>query len=405
VLCKTVTGIATVRSLARSGVEVHAFMFRRDDPVRYSRHGVKVPCYDLADDEPALIRFLIAYARKLGRRPVVFPSGDAHALLLAKHAAELTPHCRLWSLSHQDLARIVNKDSLYAAARAAGVPTVPGIAAPTFEELLEWSQEHAGPYILKPNYAGVDSCTLRDKNRIVPGREELLSYARSHGTQSLVIQRVLSGGDGNIFDCYGLCDRAGRVASLTSHRRIRQHPPDFGATSYGEIPAVLPARDEQFLFAATESLLKSVRYHGIFGIEWLREQSTGRFYLIDFNARPFLTIGHLHDCGVNLPLLAHRELSGESLADVDPRPVVKHKRWVYLSKDMESFRSPGQADQIGVARRLASVASCRSFAYCSWDDPLPGIHSLLQILERACRFLLRLRKAGQRVGPAATGEH
>lgn len=380
-------------------------MFRRDDPIRYSRYGVKVPCYDLADDEPALIRFLIGYASKLGRRPVVFPSGDAHALLLAKHAAELSPHCLLWTLPYPDLARIINKDSLYAAARAAGVPTVPGIAAPTFEELLEWSQQHAGPYILKPNYAGVGSCTLREKNRVVAGREELLSYARSHGTQSLVIQRVLSGGDGNIFDCYGLCDRDGRVVSLTSHGRIRQHPPDFGATCYGEIPAALPVRDEQFLFAATERLFKSVRYHGIFGIEWLRDQATGRFYLIDFNARPFLTIGHLRDCGVNLPLLAHRELSGESLSDVDPRPVVKHKRWVYLSKDMESFRVPRHEDRIGVARRLASLAGCRSFAYGSWHDPVPGIHSLLQILERARRFVFRwrhFRRAGRPADAAAT---
>jgi predicted ATP-grasp superfamily ATP-dependent carboligase len=389
VLCQTVTGIATVRALAQCGVEVHACLFRRNDPVRYSRYAIKVPCYDLLHDGPALVRFLIGYAAKFKTRPVVFPTGDAHALLLAKHAAELNPHCRIWQLPHGELGRIVNKDRLYEAAREAGVPTVPGISAPTFEELLDWSKQHAGPYILKPSYEGVSSCNLRAKNLIVAGREQLLSYVRAHGAQSLVVQRVLRGGDGNIFDCYGLCDRNGRVVTLTSHRRIRQEPPDFGATGCGEIPASLPPREEELLFAATERLFRKVRYHGIFGIEWLREQTTGNFYLIDFNARPFLTIGHLHDCGVNLPLLAHKDLTGQSLADADPRPAVSRKRWVYFSKDIESFRVLRQTRRIGTARWLASVAGCRSFAYCSWRDPVPGLYSLLQILGHACRFLFR----------------
>ena len=45
------------------------------------------------------------------------------------------------------------------------------------------------------------------KNLLLETREQLLSYVRSHGTESLVIQRMIRGGDGNIFDCYGLCDR------------------------------------------------------------------------------------------------------------------------------------------------------------------------------------------------------
>jgi D-aspartate ligase len=391
VLCQTVTGMATVRALAECGVEVHACVFRRNDPVRYSRYAIKVPCYDLVDDEPGLIRFLIGYAGKFKSRPVVFPTGDAHALLLAKHASDLNPHCRIWQVPYGELGRIVNKDSLYDAAREAGVPTVPGISTPTFEELLNWSKRHAGPYILKPSYEGVSSCSLRAKNLIVAGREQLLSYVSAHGAQSLVIQRVLRGGDGNIFDCYGLCDRNGRVVTLTSHRRIRQQPPDFGATGLGEIPASLPPREEELLFAATERLFRGVRYHGIFGIEWLREQTTGHFYLIDFNARPFLTIGHLRDCGVNLPLLAHKELSGESLADTESRPAVSYKRWVYLSKDIESFRVLRQTRRIDTAGWLASVAGSRSFAYCSWRDPVPGLYSLLQILGHTCRFLFRSR--------------
>jgi predicted ATP-grasp superfamily ATP-dependent carboligase len=401
VLCNTVTGIATVRALAECGVEVHACLFRADDLLHESRYAHKIACYHLQHDESGLVEFLISYAGKLGNRPIVLPTSDAHALLLAKYAPQLAPYCRIWQLPHEQLARIVDKTRLYEAASAAGVPVIPSLATPSVTELIEWSGQHDGPYILKPSYDGIHSCKLPGKNLVLESREQLLAYVSSHGAESLVVQRMVRGGDGNIFDCYGLCDGNGRVVCLTSHQRIRQYPPNFGATSMGEIPAPLPSRDEQFLFAATERLFNSVRFHGIFGIEWLREETTGAFYLIDFNARPFLTIGHLRDCGVNLPLLAYRDLVGESLAAVPPRPAVRRKRWVYVSRDIDTFRILRKSGRgPGLLAWLASVMTCRSFAYVDPRDPMPGLRSLLQILGRSLRYLVRAGRSKD-LAPAA----
>lgn len=398
VLCCSVTGIATVRALAECGIDVHAFLFRRADPLQHSRYAVKIPCYHLHDDPAGLVQLLIAYGKKLGGRPVLLPTGDAHALLLAKHAAELRPHYRLWELPYENLSRIVNKTTLYQAARIAGTEIIPSLSTPTVAEVTQWSLQHAGPYLLKPSYDGIGTCKLKTKNLLLETREQLVNHVRVHGAEALVIQRMIRGGDGNIFDCYGLCDRDGRVISISSHQRHRQFPPDFGTTSMGEIPAAIPSRDEQLLFGATEQLLNIVKYHGIFGIEWLREETTGTFYLIDFNARPFLTIGHLLDCGVNLPLLAYRELTGESLADVKPRPPVQRKRWVYISNDVDTFRELRAQGRLGFLPWLLSLAACRSFAYVSWSDPLPGMHSVLNVFTRACRFALRVGRPAE--GPA-----
>jgi D-aspartate ligase len=200
VLCCTVTGIATVRALAEHGVDVHAFVFRREDPLHHSRYGVKVPCYHLQDDPPALVQLLIAYAKRLGGRPILLPTGDAHALLLAKHAAELLPHYRLWELPYEDLGRIVNKTTLYQAARSAGTAVIPSLSTPTVAEVVEWSLQHAGPYLLKPSYDGIGTCKLRSKNLLLETREQLVSHVRMHGTESLVIQRMIRGGDGNNID-------------------------------------------------------------------------------------------------------------------------------------------------------------------------------------------------------------
>ena len=130
------------------------------------------------------------------------------------------------------------------------------------------------------------------------------------------------GGDGHILDCYGLCASHCRPITLASHRRIRQGPANFGTTSYGEIPLRGDEAMESRLFDYTSRLLGGLKYHGIFGIEWLHDRETGELYLIDFNARPFSSIGHLHDCGLNLPLLAYRELCGEDLSHVPIRPTL-----------------------------------------------------------------------------------
>lgn len=388
VLCLASTGIAMVRALAESGVEVHAFVFRRGEPIHYSRYGKKVLLYGLENDEEALLEFLIAYAKKLGNRPVIFPTGDAHALLIAKNYPRLKDHCRIWSTSCQELGRIVNKNDLYELAANAGLATVPAIYNPTRAQAMEWALDNKAPYLLKPSYEGVETCNLREKNLVIQTREELNDYIECNGTTSLVIQRLLRGGDGHIFDCYGLCDREGRVVTLASHRRLRQHNPNFGATCFGEIPAGLPPDKEDLLFKNTELLLRHVRYHGIFGIEWLHDRQTGNFYLIDFNARPFSTIGHLHSCGVNLPDLAYQELMGYPLEGIESRPPVKHKYWIDFGRDIQTFRAKYAAGEIDIRGWLRSIASCRSFAYCDWRDPGPGMHSLFGVGAHACKFLI-----------------
>ena len=87
------------------------------------------------------------------------------------------------------------------------------------------------------------------------------------------------------------------------------------------------------------------------------------------------------------------------MANVDPRPPVKRKRWVYFSKDIDTFREIRSHGTIGWFGWLASIARCTSFAYVSWRDPLPGFHSLAGIARRAVRFAFRKNKTNGRAAP------
>src|SRR4051794_7243336 len=316
VICKTITGLATVRALGQSGINVHCLLLEPHDPVRLSRHGRKVPLLGTRDDDPTLVDFVASYARELGSRPVVFPTTDAQTLQLAKNAAALDSVCRIPNNSHGQLMNIIGKDGLYRVARDAGMATIPSIVSDDSAVVLRWSTANPPPYLVKPFYEGFPGTRLLRKNLVIRSKDELAAYAVQHGTQGVIVQRLLRGGNGFIFDCYGVSARGGNVLTMVSHRRWRQYPPDFGTTTLGEIPAGIERPEEEALFDATEKLVGAIGYHGIFGIEWLRERSSGRFYIIDFNARPFTSIGHVEACGINLPFLHYREMTGRALAAV-----------------------------------------------------------------------------------------
>ena len=387
VLCQNVTGLATMRALEQAGVEVHCFLLEAHAFARYSRYGKKILLYGRHRDEPFLLQFLIDYCEKLGNQPVLFPSSDSMALFLAKHAEQLRRCCVFSSTTHDELVGLVSKDGLYRSAAAAGVDTIPCIVTQDAGAIAAWSLNHPAPYLLKPFYEGIDTYRPFEKNVMFTAREDLLGYVAEYGTCSMIVQRMIEGGDGFIFDCYGYCKANGQVLTMASHRRLRQHPPNFGSTCFGEIPANFGAAADRQIFGNTEQLLGKVRYHGIFGIEWLYERASGKFYVIDFNARPFITIGHLQDCGLNLPELAYRELIGQLPATVVRLPVLRHILWMDLLRDINSMHAVEANDWTAIRVWFANLRRCRSFAYQSWRDPGPGIAKLLTIALRFATFL------------------
>lgn len=376
VLGLEVTGLAVVRALAEYGIEVHAVSRWTEDVGRPSRRCRLIDLQGKVKGPRALADWLVDYAGSLDERPVVFTGSDQLALMLAEHHERLLDVCRLWNNDIDKLSMIVRKSSLYEVASAAGIQVPPGLNAPRTSEVRHWCERNPGPYLVKPFFhfdQGFKNLTFADAKPLLSFLEE-----RSAGASDLVIQRVLRGGDGWVFDCYGLCDRNGEVITMASHRRVRQSPPDFGITCYGEIPGTPRNAGEQALFDGTRKLLAGLNYHGIFGIEWLQDRNTGELYLLDFNARPFYTIGHLRDCGMNLPVLAYRELCGDDLSAIEMTPKLKHKYWVDFWRDLSTFNALRRAGRMTWTEWMASLLKCRSFGVWSAGDPLPAIAQALR---------------------------
>jgi D-aspartate ligase len=387
VLARAVTGLDVVRCLGRAGIPAHAIYFRKDDPVRFSRFCRSSFFDDSMGDEDALLRHIISVAQTMGNFPIVVPTCDAHALMLSRNAAALQCCCRVLVSDYPSLIEVVSKDRLYAHAQAAGLDTLPGIVAPTLTQVTEWSQSYVGPYLVKPFYVGVPGAAMKLKNLTIESREALISYVTNHDMDSLIVQRLIQGGDGYIFDCYGYCNRDGQVLAMATKRRWRQEPPDFGTCTMGEIPARLDGDTDGILRERTKLLFIHIHYHGIFGVEWLCDRTTGRFYLIDFNARPFMSIAHVAAAGLNLPALAYAEMTSAAVDRFIPRGPLKHLFGLDLVRDVESLIAKRTRNELGVGTWLRSILRCRHFYYASWRDPLPGIARFFELLQRSGRYV------------------
>jgi predicted ATP-grasp superfamily ATP-dependent carboligase len=375
------TALATARCLADEGIQVQVAAFSRATAERRSNSFTYLDASNVPSTIDGIADWVFRYTRRLDSRPVVLPTSDTTALALAKHRDELTQVCHVAKTDYSELNTIVSKEGLYARAESIGVKVPPAIVEPNWDDLNVWCRDHRGPYLVKPFYQNIPSYKLGAKNLVFNSANLLLEFVGKNGAESLIIQRLIQGGDGWVFDCYGLCDHRFEVVTQASHTRIRQFPRNFGTTTYGEIPAQKTDFPEERLFEVTDELLSGLKYHGIFGIEWIEDQQSKELYLIDFNARPFLSIGHLKDCGLNLPLLAYRELLGENLDDIPPRPRLQHKFWLHFVNDSKTLRERLQTHEITVIGWLISLLKARSFATWRWTDMGPSLHLLVRFLK------------------------
>ena len=105
------------------------------------------------------------------------------------------------------------------------------------------------------------------------------------------------------------------------------------------------------------ALLRALWFHGISQVEFKRDPRDGRFKLMEVNPRLWQWHGLAAACGVDLPLIAYRDLTGEQV-----EPVSKNG----------ARRSAGRSRH---ARRAARSSSGRRTSTPSSraDDLKPGL--------------------------------
>src|SRR5579872_5608461 len=108
--CRRQGGLGIVRSLGRMGVPVWAVEQGRLSAPLLSRYLQGRFQWDL-DSRPAgeSVQFLLAAARKIGRRAILVPTTDAGAVFVSAHAAELRDSFDFHALPPELVTGLSNK--------------------------------------------------------------------------------------------------------------------------------------------------------------------------------------------------------------------------------------------------------------------------------------------------------
>jgi D-aspartate ligase len=298
-----VNGLAAIRLLGRAGIRVHAVDHRAGALGFRSRYAHPVRCPDPAADEEAFVECLAG----VGDSGVLFPTHDPPLNAVARHRDRLEGFlCPFpdWNV----LERIQDKRGQLETAAAVGVDAPETRYPSSAAEARAAGDELGYPVLVKPRHpVGFKRRFGKQAFRCESAAELETAYADAEAFEPMV-QELVPGGDDELYSLGSYLRRGGEPLGLFCGRKLRQTPTGIGTCRVGEAVWVQEVVD------AGLRLLRALDFRGISQVELKRDPRDGRYKLMEVNPRLWQWHGLAAACGVDLPVIAYRDLTGETVA-------------------------------------------------------------------------------------------
>ena len=218
------------------------------------------------------------------------------------------------------LARIQTKRGQLEAAEPAGVP-VPRTAYPaSVEEARAAGEELGYPVLVKPSSTeGFKRRFGRQAFRCETAAEVARAFADAEPYEPMV-QELIPGGDERALHARQLPRRRRRGARALLRP---QAAPD--ASGCGHLPRGRGASGSRRSSSRGSNSFVRWSIHGLSQVEFKRDRRDGSFKLMEVNPRLWQWHGLAAACGVDLPLIAYRDLTGERREPVSMNG--RRRRW------------------------------------------------------------------------------
>jgi predicted ATP-grasp superfamily ATP-dependent carboligase len=394
-------GINLVRALGLAGIPAIVASTNPEEPAfdsKYCAAGVVIPRLEPPEAAvEALLSLGDELAGEYGRRVPLFYGGD-NALELVNGARERLERYYLLLLNDPEVCTaLIAKDRFQAFARDRGLPvprdyswdgdgpgSLRGAGGPVLvkpSEKIDW--HHSA---LCEQLFGGDG-----KARVfASGAEALADPMVASFHRQLVFQEYVPGGHEDQWSYHGFADADGRVLASFTGRKLRTFPAVTGESSFIELAT------EESLDAVGREIVARCPLRGFFKMDFKRDARTGRWCLLEINARCSLWhyLGAAN--GVNLMRVAFDYLTeGRNPA---PARHGTRVRWLLLGIDYRAYKEMSARGETSFARWLASIVFSRKvYGLFAWTDPAPFLRSwrrrLAQLLGRGTgRMTARMRQ-------------
>ena len=238
---------------------------------------------------------------------VLIPASDPAIEFVAKERDRIPASLRSFEGPDSAHAKLMDKGSLYTLAAEAGL-RVPVVKLLTSRDQLdEVAAGAAYPSLLKPTLSHrYRELFGHHRNILVHSPEELRSAATpalDAGIEWLVTE-LIPGPETNLFGAVTIRLEDGSYPLAYTRRKLRQHPPYFGA---GSVLETVPAPGAMEM---SKRLLESTGFVGFSSLEAKRHEVTGEHVLMEINVRIPQNLGLGEAAGVEPSWRLYAALAG-----------------------------------------------------------------------------------------------
>ncbi|WIV13329.1 carboxylate--amine ligase [Proteiniborus sp. MB09-C3] len=380
--------LSAIRCLGVHGVKVVAMDYSEKDTYaaksKYLSERLIVPHYK--KDTKRFIEFLIDYAKKQESPPVLIPCHDLHAEVIDAHLEELKKYYLIPQTEPGLWTKVMDKGSLYQLAIEHGVavPETVRLDDENFLEKVETIVKY--PCIVKPVDSPSFVAKFRRKLFKVQNREELeeaLDKAKNAGLE-VIVQRIIPGFDDHMYTFDAYLNQDAKVTHWSTCQKYRQFPINFGASVYTGHKYVPE------LYEIGAKFFETIKFKGFAEIEFKKDSETGKFYMIEVNARITNFNNLLYKLGLNIPYITYREMTG---APLEPKSFKEDQNLVfwYAYEDILAIRDYIKSGQLTFKEIFKSLLRPKAYAIWDWKDPMPAFSYAGIIMGKVFRKIFKTK--------------
>lgn len=283
----------------------------------------------------------------------LLPVGGRTFEVVSDHRDRLSLPVEAVLPSREAMRIAVEKRRTYDLAERAGVPTPVTVSVPAGEDSTPVAERVGFPAVVK---TGVE--TEPRFVRVVESTEELedtLDAYRSGHRSDPLVQEYLPGDGRGYFGLYVGGDLAGGYA----HRRVREYPPEGGASACAE-----STLDDE-LRGHSERLMGELDWTGVAMVEF-KESAGGVPKVVEINPKFWGSLDLAVESGMNFPAALLELAEGRTSFDFDFTPRRYH--WPLSGDLTHAWRRPRSAPSV-----LSDLVSPGTRSNVRLDDPLPHL--------------------------------
>lgn len=266
-----------------------------------------------------------------------------------------------------------NKRLTYQKAMELGIPIPTSYFPDTLEDVKSLSEKINYPVIIKPAVMHTFHSATGKKVFFCKNVEELLNnykeIVKIIPADEVIVQQFLSGGAKQLYS-YGSFFAEGQAYGSFVANRIRQKPMDFGISTCFAHTVLNPTIEKMAI-----DFLKAIDYFGMSEVEFMYDEMSQEFKLIEINPRTWKWHSLANKLGINLFEMMIYYLEGKTITP--KRNELANVAWVERLTDTYIVCKEILKGRLTLSDYRKTMRMPKESATWSRRDPLPAIMYVL----------------------------